>query len=441
MLEAAVARRGQEQFDRYNELIADYPNDPFVTLSYGDELFHRGPLFGIGLDSALVVLIRATEQDSFLAPAYDHLTWLQIRLGDGEQAARTLSRLDVIAGEPEMRGFLRLGYVERFQPEQAPAVRDAVFGPRVAGDLVQLLLAARFGASFGVPETQLEIGSRLVAATGSFSTVREGPLAVARMSGHLAQGLGLVALGRLPEAIAHFDSSAASAGTPEGRLVAAQWRVVPHAVGLAGVPDSEREIGLAALRKIARDSAIEPRLRARAAWSLSISEAGDGNTDAARAWLDALRVLPLANGDSALQLLGEAVLAAEMGDIPRALDISAPLAEYDSAAIVERPFQRAVSHLKSGEWFALSGSPERADSAWTWYDNLDLEGLPIGGLQAAEVDWALGVHGRMLRARLDESGGDGARACALATEVIRYWSAAGPEFEALVEEARVMCAA
>ncbi len=441
MLEATVARRGEEQFELYKKLIEDYPNDPYATLSYGDELFHRGALFGVDLDSALAVLQLAAEQDSFLAPAYHHLAWLSIRLGDAQRAAAALDRFGSIAASPEMTALLRLAYIERFEPEGAPEARDAMFGPRRAGDLQKLSLAARFAASFGVPETQLEIGSRQVAATGSFSTVREGPLAVARTSGHLAQGLGLVAMGRLPEAIAHFDSSAESTGTPEGRLVAAQWRAVPHAVGLVGVPDPEREVGLAALREIARDSAIEPRLRARAAWSLSISEAEDGDTDAARRWLDALRVLPRANGDSALQLLGEAVLAAEMGDIPRALDISAPLAEYDSAAIVERPFQRAVSHLKRGEWFALSGSPERADSAWTWYDNLDLEGLPIGGLQAAEVDWALGVHGRMLRARLNESGGDGARACALATEVIRYWSAAGPEFEALVEEARVMCAA
>jgi hypothetical protein len=420
-------------------LIEDYPNDPFATLSYGDELFHRGPLFGIGLDSALVVLTRATEQDSFLAPAYDHLAWLQIRLGDGEQAVRALNRLDSIAGEPELPGFLKLGYLERFQPQQAPRARDAIFGHRVAGDLDQLLLAARYAASFGVPETQLEIGRRLVLATDPVPTVRDGPLVVARTSGHLAQGLALVALGRLQPASVHFDSAAAAAGTAEAQLVAAQWRVLPQVVGLIGVRDSERDVGRAGLRDLARDPEIETRLRARAVWSLSLVEAEEGDSDAARRWLEELRALPLEDGDSALLVLGEAVLAAEAGDFQRALAISAPLAEYDSAAILRRPFQRAVSRLNRGDWFAQIGSPERADSAWTWYENLDLEGLPVGSLQAAEVDWALGVHGRMLRARLSQRDGHDARACALATEVIRYWSDAAPDFGPLVEEARTMC--
>ena len=115
------------------------------------------------------------------------------------------------------------------------------------------------------------------------------------------------------------------------------------------------------------------------------------------------------------------------------------MAAYDSVAIERRPFQRTVSHLKRGEWFALSGSPERADSTWRWYENLDLEGVPEARLQAADVDWALGVHGRLLRARIARRDGHDERACALGAEVIRYWSEAAPEFAPLVEEARAMC--
>src|SRR5947209_18040591 len=86
LIEAQLARSSAERFARYDTVLARYPGDAYAALLYGDELLNRGALAGVPLDSALVVLRRATALDSSLRPAYDDRSWIASRLGRREAA-------------------------------------------------------------------------------------------------------------------------------------------------------------------------------------------------------------------------------------------------------------------------------------------------------------------------------------------------------------------
>ncbi len=427
MLEAAVAERGAVQFALYERLIADYPNAAYPLLLYGDELFHRGPLFGIGLDSALVVLERATRQDSSLGPAYDHLAWLQIRLGLPEAARRTLDHYTAISGDALRPRLLQQAYLERFAPVQAAQSREALLAP-VPGNLAQIALVARFPMSFDLPRTQLEFGRRLVTAAGQDRG--------ARISGYLAQGVAFMALGRPRAAIARFDSAAATAGSDEGRLVAAEWRVMPHALGAGWIPAEIEIEGRTALELLARDSSTTSDVRARSAWALALVAARDGDAAAAQRWANSLGNTLEAAPAAVLAVVAAGAAEAAAGDAVTALQLSATTLAYDSTAIESRPFLRTAVHMLRGEWLAGERRASAADAAWRWYENLDVEGTPGARLQAADVDWAFTAVARLRRARLALSIGSTTRACPLARDVLRYWADSEPTIEPLVAEAR-----
>jgi hypothetical protein len=227
------------------------------------------------------------------------------------------------------------------------------------------------------------------------------------------------------EALPLFDSAAALFPRPaEARLQAAEWRVLPPALGVPGWSPRERERGRATLRDLAEDRA----LGARASWALAMDAYARGDSTEAR--LRTERVS--ASGDRPLLLLLAAMASAGRGDAAGALTASEPVLAYDSAGHAPDPFLRAALHLKRGEWHQGSGDTAGADRAWLWYENLDLRGWPDAEAQPAEVDWSLASHARALRARLAFQRGDRAQGCPLARRVEEVWrdaeaSSATPE--------------
>lgn len=452
LIEAQLAPAGKPRFEAYRRAVDRYPKDGFAWFLYGDALFHRGPLVGYPLPRAVEILREAAARDSFLAPAYDHLTWALIRLGLREEGRRTLDHYRMIAAPPEDLDFplplyLEQAFLERFDPDAARSARSKLFGGPGADR--KLDLAARGGLTFDVPESEVEFGSMLVAAAPG------RPLA--RADGHEAQGLGLVALGRMSAALAQFDSAAALFQTAKARLQAAQWRALTPALGLPGVPEEEARRGRAALAGMVGLDTIG----IRAAWSLSVAAYHRGDLAEARRWRSRVTEAADDTAGARLSRLLAALDASARGDVRVALGSSAALLGHDHLGEpllpsptpgLGDPFARALFHLRRGEWLAAQGDEEAADAEWQWYENQDLVGWPSqetqpGGVdeaQPGEVDMALGTYARWRLGVTAVEGGWKAAAgvCRGLERALELWSDADSAYGPLLrqgEAARARC--
>jgi tRNA A-37 threonylcarbamoyl transferase component Bud32/tetratricopeptide (TPR) repeat protein len=410
LIEAQFAPSGAERFTRYQTALRLAPRDAYPAFFYGDELFHRGPLSGRSRDEAIAMLRRAVALDSSLAPAHEHLAWALIRSGHREEARASLNALHRVAGRDEeseiyLPAFLELAHALRFTPDPAllnhPALRSQV----------GLGVAARGGLSVEMPELEVQLGARL-------SRLPAAPSAL-HGSGHVAQALGLIALGRPAAALSHFDSAAGLLSDgDEARLQSAQWRVLLPALGVPGVPEAEVVAGRRRLEATSGD---------RSAWTLALEAYGRGDTAAASHWHD--RVGP----DTPLDLFLRALRAARAGRFEEALRISEPALAFDSAGSAGDPFFRSALHLERGGWRQASGDPAGADAEWLWYEGLDVVGWPSGVVQAGEVDWALGPYARVRRSSVTPDAG---QRCRLTAEALAMWTQPEPAVAILAADAR-----
>ena len=432
LLQTRLMGHSPQQLKAYEAIAREYPRDAYATLIYGDELFHRGPLWGIPLDSARTVLQRAARIDTFLVPAFDHLVQADIQLSDSASARHALEHLfSLSAVPPEVDVYLpalwKQAYLERFEPEAAAARRSEVLRVATPPDRQTTALAARRGLSLDLAVTEEALGTMLAEAGESDPSER--------VTGRVAQGLAAFAMGRPQEALSRFDA-AATIGDEEARFQAALWRVVPDALGLGDTKEAQRMAGRNALEAVATaGSAADPGRAIRAAWTLGLSELRAGDTLAARRRADRVRDLAGQTGYAGLATLLDAALEASTGRYDAALAASAPLLAYDSLGKVGRPFARSAVHLLRAEWLERIGDLPAAASELVWHENEDLEGLPGGPSQAAEVDWALGTYARLRRARLALAMDDLESACRHASDVTRFWNRPEPALEPLAQEA------
>jgi tetratricopeptide (TPR) repeat protein len=372
------------------------------------------------LRDAIGLLERAVATDSTLAPAWEHLAWALIRLGDRERAAAALAQLQrwasgVEESEIHLPSLLRMAYQFRFGD---PGGQGEVVGTLSRSPEV-LALAARGALSFDLPEAQAALGAAL-AATGSHPS--------ARASGQVARGVALVALGRPAAGQLSFDSAATMFPDPtEARLQTAEWRIVPAALGVAGWSAGEQARGRAALRALSGDSS----LGARARWALSLDAYSRGDTTEARA---RGQVVIGSERERGLAPMLTGLAHAARGDWEAALAATEPALAFDSAGHTPDPFFRAALHLNRGEWLERLGRASEADRSWLWYENLDVRAWPAAEVQPAEVDWALASHARSRRARLALERGDRSEGCALARRVGELWAKAEPEVATLAGE-------
>ncbi|HYC33730.1 MAG TPA: hypothetical protein VEB59_15680, partial [Gemmatimonadales bacterium] len=413
LIEAQFEPTGRARLDRYEDALKLARDDPYPALLYGDELFHRGPLAGRPLDDAVRMLERATAADSTLAPGWEHLAWALIRRGERDRAAVALEHLGHWAGgeeETEIPVPLFLGIAWQFR-FQGPGQRAAMEG--LARDTARLALAARGAMSFDLPDAQAMLAQALVARAGTASL---------RGSGYVAEGVARYALGQPGAALAAFDSAAhqfSPAG--EARLQAAEWRVVPAALGVPGPGAAERERGRRRLEEMLED----PALGVRAAWALALDAYRRGDTLAGARFAAIVTRAPTATARRLAPSL-EGVRGAAAGRLEDALESSAPALAWDSAGLAPDPFLRATLHLLRGEWLESLGRADEADRSWLWYENLDVRGWPSAEAQPAEVDWALSTEARARRARLARERGQASRACALASRALQLWARAEP---------------
>src|SRR5579884_2868182 len=418
LVEAELPRSSAERFALYDSVLARHPGDAYAALLYGNELLDRGALAGVPLDSALVVLRRATALDSSLAPAYNHLAWAAIRLGrrkEAQAAIAVLHRLPVPSAEADLdfTTLLDIAFASRFGA-RAPGDAAPAVSPQLLPDLARGL---RFALTFDVPDAQVTFGRALAATPGGGRELRA--------DGHEAQGLALIALGAVGQAIAQFDSAAALFGSPEAALEAAEWRVLLAALGLPVVDTAEQQRGAEALARWAAD----PRLGSRAAWALGFAAGACRDTVARRRWQLALESHAGRNTTAPrLAALLESTVLAGRGEYERALAVAAPLLAYDSAGRGGDPFARSALHIRRAEWLEALGRPRDAEREWLWHDNVDAVGWPTGPAQAADVDWALGTYARLRRARLALARGGRRDGCGLVRRVQELWARADATF-------------
>jgi tetratricopeptide (TPR) repeat protein len=424
LLEAWLTPFGQGRFAKYQEAIDDLERDPYTWLVYGDDLFARGALVGIALDSARKVLERSVEYDSTMGPALMDLAWMAIRQGDADSARDALNRLRRIAAPDAAtippRSF-DLAYTLRFgTPEQQGAAMAQALDPgNGTGDFASFLRMLRWGLSFDVAPAQLAIANAILGNTSLPDSSRVLVLE--------ARGLALVATGRYLPALAAFDEVAALSRASEAALQAAQWRVLPHALGLEAVPDAVVDSGVVALESLAADPAIADR----AAWALAVHAYARGDVAGAQRRLRAIR----ARGDPAsadLLLFLEALQRAAEGDVAGALDATATLVPYVSERGSE-PFLRSAVYLTRGEWKRMI-DPRAVPFEWLWHLNADLRGWPVGLAQAGEIDWAFGTYARLLRARALFGARGRREACAELARLGELWEEVDAAYEPLHHE-------
>ena len=409
LLEAGSKPHGREQLAAYESIleIPEYSRNPYATLLYADELYHRGPLWGVAIDSAINLFRRAVELNPSLVPAVEHLTQALIRTDRREEAYALLERLTQIHASPAETdvyypAIWGQGFREKFDPAQAVEGRSQL----AQGPLPLFAMFSRFVRYIDAPAAQAEYGALLTDAAD-----REGAARYAAQ-GFVDRGLGLIGQGdpaRISEGIAAFDSAARRYETPRTLMQAAEWAVIPYALGVGGFGAVAAAADETFLEARWADPEADPCLRVRAALALALLADQRGDQSGRFAWaarLDSMAAEPGGSGADRPSRLAEALLEASRGGWREALNLTAADLAYDSVGLAERPFLRSALHLKRGEWYGELGMPDSARAAWVWYQNTDIEGeagVAPELVQAGEVDGALGPHAEALIDALEEA--------------------------------------
>jgi hypothetical protein len=443
LMAAQLAPAGERRFEMYRAAHERYPQNDFAAYLYGEELFNRGPLWGKSLEEAASVLEEAVVANPYWASGYVHLIWANIRLGRSDEAHRALGSLPAIAADPE-EGWryppelLEQATYERFEPATAIERRGLLLAHPRLGAPQWLIIWARLGGAFDVPETELALGALLAADAAVTDQLEAG--------GHEAQGLGAFALGRTVQALAHFDSAAALFASREALLQAAEWRVLPRVALGPGVMD---EAGLERARRALEELADDEGLGQRAAWALAMDAYADRDTLRASHWSERLGDTAPEMGAGQLARFAWAMGEAARGRFEEALSVSEPLLAFQASGVPLRggpspapsladPFLRALLHLKRGAWYEELGDPREAEREYLWYEAVDIAGFPgQEPAQAGEIDWAFATYGRYLRGMAAIRAGEDELACAHLGRVVELWYAPDAAFTRLRAAAQV----
>ena len=398
----------------------------------GDEIFHRGPLYGYSRRDAYGAMLRATVLWPDFAPAWEHLAWIAIGEGDSIVARRALDSLRRLSsgGDPfstALHTLLEVGYRWRFATEREAAdYTDALLrSPDVAG-YSDLGAGARYQLTFDAPRGAVYIGSR-------FEKLGRPDL---ETRGLLAEVYGFIALGRLDSARAAAARLAARSSEPEIEIFLAELPAALLLADSATGADVRRERpeatrALEAYTHAARGGAEV----ARAAWLLTLVARRAGDEGAAARYR---AVLAAESAPRPFAALLDADAEAGAGHPQSALARSEPLLALDSAWRAGDPFFRALLHLMRAQWHAAAGASLQAVRDLRWSENNDLRtvGFPAAAPEAAEVDWSLGTLARWRRARLLDGTGDAAAACVAYAAVARLWTRGDAPFAARADSAR-----
>lgn len=383
----------------------------------GDELLHRGPLFGYPRAWAIEELQHARRLRPDFSGVTEHLVWVYVAEGDSARAGALLDTLKLqhpLLDLDEFTAGLRvmhlLGFAWRFQPEdRAGALTAQVLGdPRIFGS-DDLAAGPRMMPAFGSPSGAVGFGRRLAAVPGRSEF---------RHAGLLAQALGWVALGRPDSAQAASRALAGASPEPSRQLfelaLLAWQAVIGESVGVDGLPDRLREF---------RDrSNVSGMLDTQVDW-----------------WLAMLTGQELAESGPAaaspLITLARANALARRGDAAQALRLTAPISH--EAFLDFDPFAGATARLLRARWMMAVGRARDAMDELRWHEHSHVAQIPRGALQAAEVDWAASSLALWRRAVIMAAAEpDSPELCRHWADVERRWRDGARPYAARADSAR-----
>lgn len=380
----------------------------------GDEIFHRGPLFGRHRSEALADLERTVQLRPEFAPAWEHLAWLKIAEGDSAGAARALERLTGEVVDPTsvgLRFLLMAAFGYRFDGTGDAIINRALQRTEMA-DFPLLAMAPRLMLTFEAPDAALSMG-RIFARRTKVGEIHSGLLA--QVFGHLARGQPDSALRyarQLQSRIRGIDAD----------LFAAQ---LAGALALAD-PDSsaaghQRAVeAREALRQFILQGAAGDDFRRRAAWMVVLlaERTGAGSQVAL-----AHTLLGRGTGPTSryyLKLIQADQLARrELYD--RALSLTDDWNGDDLVRLPD-PFFSTIAHFLRSEWQARQGNMRAALSTLLWHEANDFATYPVAEALAPEVDLAFGTLARWKQAQMaDQNPAFVSDACRGYTAVSRLW--------------------
>lgn len=409
----AYAEPWPARYDSIMSVPRRYRDFAIGAFAAGDEAFHRAAVRGRARTDALDNMLRAASLKPGFAPAWEHLAWLGLELGE-ESMVR--GALDSLAKAPAASGFsaalhqaLKLAQVWRFGPEQdAKQFTDRVLATPGLRQLPDLAAGARIMMTMGAPAAATYLGRR-------FASQADNPNLV--LNGWWGVVFGEAALGRFEESVAAGRRLAAVRPDPATDLFLAEWAAVLSVLRGEAIPDSTR-IRLAALAHEADSGSVRQR---RLRWFQAVVDSMSPPA------------LPL---DPAADRFLAAVRAARAGQWQSALDQTADL--HPLVPAPADPFLPLLVRVFRADWLERTGRPGAAAAELAGYRHLQLVDLPIGPPQAGEVDWATAPLVDWRRARL--LGGDpaGAERCRALGSVARLWAGGAPAARARADSADAM---
>lgn len=400
---------GRDRIEAYLEVAQtrEYQRHPLPWMLWGEEIFHRGPLAGYPFDSATVGLELAVALDSLWPLPKELLLWLHTREGRKTDAEDYLRRLTNntptdASGTMAYTGWLRLAFSEKFHPDSAAQIRNSLSQASDAPHTLDLRDAMRMPFAFDMPDVEADYAGMAIGM---------GPASA--VSGHYGLLLADAARGRTASSLAHLYTATTLMRADSADLHAAEWRVIPGALGVHLFGGAERDAGVAALRMLAG----RPGTRVRALWALGI-----GDTSRAGMWRDSLAALPRDSAVRRLLPMLDGIRKAGQRDYTGALLDTDSLLVYDAHGHHGDPFARSALHMLRSRWHEQLGENDAVERDLRWVENMDVTGWPHDQPQAAEIDWVFGVEVSRRRGLLALARGDDATACGHFARVLRFWT-------------------
>jgi hypothetical protein len=415
------------RYDSLKAAVKAWPKFFLASFLLGDELFHRGPLYGHLRQEAVEPMTHAVSLRPDFAPGNEHLAWLLLSEGGKAETRRALDSVppeNAQAGlSTVIRVMLNIGYQWRFgTAADAEGLTRVVLGDSTVARDPRTPAGGRMMMTLDTPKGAVGLGRALEALPGN----RE-----AERNGLLAQAHGYAALGRL-DSLRVIGSRLRL--TQSNRSLVLYVLELEAALILAD-PDSLVRVdpGLrAGLEHYELPGAESPAFRQRAAWMLALLALREGNDTAAT------RLRAVLADTGTLRRSVEFWDALSQRDTARAGRALGTLLLPDLTRPSEDPFEDAVVRLMRADHFLRSGSLEDARKTLLWHEHLQLIGFPIGDPQPGEVAWALGTLVRWRRARLLDAtpGQAGAELCATYGAVARLWRDGNARYAARADSAR-----
>ncbi len=386
-----------------------------AAFHYGDELFHRGALYGRLRSEAGEPLIGTVQLAPHFDPGWEHLAFFRILQGD---SAGTYSALAALGKarvgsrfSAAFRTLLNLGYLWRFlDPATARQRTKEALGEQSVRSNPDAAGGARLLMMLDAPKGAVELGAMFARMTGDPAAVN---------GGLLGQLSGYAALGQL-DLLRATGERLRREGDEAKALLALELEVVLRCFDPEPTLCADATLSEALLRRLG-GSALGPR----AAWALGLLAVRSHNPALVATARRALGVGVPAG--SFAQILD----AAEHGTAPPRLPPLEDEQDYDD------PLEDAVVRLLRSESLLKLNQSNDARDLLRWQEHVQLSGHLNQDPQAGELAWSLGTLVRWKRSQLLETVDPGTvEHCSTYQAVARLWHGAPAPYGARADSAQ-----